>query len=190
MKKERVRPLASGNAVRGTTWLSCLGLLCGAMAACSGESVVAEAGVATAQAPARTAKSDLAEAATHEVRITGAHELSMQGDSAAASARFGSFHFSFSGQPDGTTEPVIISLARAGDASPQAGAYRLGEHGDFDGNVEIHPGPEDYAIEEGELIITGAEGGALVGSYAFIARERFGEGAISVEGSFRTLLLD
>lgn len=191
MKKERVRPLASGSAVGGTTWLSCLGLLCSALAvACSGESPVAEAGVATAQAPARAATSRAAESASHEVRITGAHELSIQGDSAVAGARFGSFHFSFAGQPDGTSEPVIISLARVGDAPPQAGTFRLGKQGDFDGNVEIHPGPEDYAIEEGELIISGADGNTLGGSYAFTARERFGDAAISVEGSFSARLLE
>lgn len=128
--------------------------------------------------------------ASFQATVAGDVELTVEGANALAGARFGRYHLNFSGQQQGDGGAVIISLARADTASPQPGRYRLGEDGDFDGNIEIHPGPADYAIEEGELVITDANGDQLAGRYVFSAGERAGSATIAVEGSFQTRPVD
>ncbi|MGY0651971.1 hypothetical protein ACW7GZ_08910 [Luteimonas sp. A537] len=125
-----------------------------------------------------------------QATVTGDRELALEGANAMSGARYGRYHLGFSGQPGGGSGPVVISLARDDTASPAPGTYALGDDDDFDGNIEIHPGPVDYAIEDGELVISSASGDALTGRYAFSARERAGTASVTVEGSFQTRAVD
>lgn len=162
------------------------------LAACAGDSgggdaaVRADAGAAPASAAAAARSAD----AWFQAAVAGDVELAIEGGNALAGAMYGRYHISLSGQPAGDGGPVVISLARPDTAPPGAGSYALGESGDFDGNVEIHPGPDDYAIESGELVITAASGDALEGRYTLSARERAGSAGITVEGGFRTRAVD
>lgn len=168
--------------------------LAGLLTACGagpGEHAVTEGPRGTPEMDhAPTAPAAAAADASFRAVVTGDLDLVVEGESALAGARFGRYHFSFSGRSKGDGGIVIISFARTDTASPQAGRYRLGEGGDFDGNVEIHPGPADYAIEEGELVITDGSGDQLAGRYVFSAVERAGSATIAVEGEFQTRAVD
>lgn len=166
-----------------------LALLCGVLSGCGAEPVERGNAAATGGSADEVSAAPAGKAtakASHEMTVSGDLQLAMRGDSALAGARYGRYHLSFSGQPDGAAGAVVVSLARAGADAAQAGTYSLGEQGDFDGNIEIHPGPDDYGIENGELVITSAAGDVLEGRYVFSARERGGDAAIHVEGNFRT----
>lgn len=178
---------------RGTGPTVALAALCGLLlAACGG--APADGGAATpgsgaaadGEAPAGAAAPVPGAEAWVRASVAGDVELAIEGGNALAGAMYGRYHISFSGDAG----PVIISLAREDTASPGAGSYALGEAGDFDGNVEIHPGPADYAIESGELVVTSAAGDVLEGRYALEAQERGGSARITVEGGFRTQAAD
>lgn len=163
---------------------------CALLSACGAAPGDGAASAPASEAAATTRESPGGTAASFEVTVTGDVEMTVAGEGALAGARYGRYHLSFSGQPVGDAGPVIISLARGDTASPGPGAYTLGEDGDFDGNIEVHPGPADYAIEDGELVITSAAGDTLAGRYVFSARERGGVAVIGVEGSFQTRAAD
>lgn len=154
---------------------------CGLLAACG--ATPGDTGVSAPETQKTTGPS-------FQAAVSGDLEMTVVGEGALAGARYGRYHLSFSGQPGGDAGAVIISLARGDTASPGPGTYTLGEDGDFDGNIEVHPGPADYAIEGGELVITAASGDALQGRYVFSAQERGGAAAIDVEGSFQTRAAD
>lgn len=182
---------------RGTGPAAALAALCGLLlAACGG--TPADIGVATSGSGATAGEAPSEGAAAHapgaeawaRATVAGDVELRLERGNALAGAMYGRYHLSFSGEPSGDAGPVIISLAREDTTSPGAGTYALGEAGDFDGNVEIHPGPADYAIESGELVVTSAEGDVLEGRYVLEAQERGGSARIRVEGGFRTQAVD
>lgn len=118
--------------------------------------------------------------------VSGDRTMTLDGSTAISGAIYGRYQFSFAGQPGEGSDPVIISLARDDADPPGPGTYSLGEDGDFDGNIEIHPGPEDYAIQDGELVINSARGDALAGRLRFTARERAGTATLAVDASFQT----
>ena len=148
----------------------------------------AAAGSSDGTAPAATVVPAPGGAAgpSFQATVTGDLELALEGVNAMSGARYGRYHLSFSGHPGSESGPVVISLARDDTASPAPGTYALGDEGEFDGNIEIHPGPADYAIEDGELVISSASGDKLAGRYAFSARERAGTASVTVDGSFQT----
>ena len=167
--------------------------ICGLLVACGAAPADdAAAGSPDGTAPAATVAAAPGPAAGpgFQATVTGDHALTLEGVNAMAGARYGRYHLSFSGQPGGGSGPVVISLARGDTASPAPGTYALGDEGEFDGNIEIHPGPVDYAIEDGELVVSAASGDELTGRYAFSARERAGTASVTVEGSFRTRAAD
>ncbi|MGY1528873.1 hypothetical protein [Luteimonas sp. A649] len=165
--------------------------LCCLVAACGGApGDTAAPGTSGSPATTGVQASEKSAGASFQAAVSGDLEMTVAGEGAIAGTRYGRYHLSFSGQPGGDAGAVIISLARGDTASPGPGTYTLGEGGDFDGNIEVHPGPADYAIDDGELVITAASGDALAGRYMFSAQERGGAAAITVEGSFQTRAAD
>lgn len=170
-----------------------LALLAGlALAACGSQSanepaVTADAGdaVATAEAvdrPGATAGTPVSFQAT----LGGARQMGIEGSTALAGAAYRLYQLSFGGQGMAGEGPVLVSLARDDTSAPTAGSYTLGDDGDFSGTVEIYPGPAEYGIDSGELVISGARGDVLSGSFTLTAVEPEGGTRITVNGRFHT----
>lgn len=158
------------------------------LASCGGQPPPADAGTITQGD--RQPAADTAEP-SFSLHLEGDLSGSLEGTSALAGAKYGSYHLSFAGTAQPGDTLAIISLARTDTQAPAPGTYTLGADGDFDGNLEIGPDHQDFAIDTGELVISRASGDALEGRLRISARERVpddgGRGqVIEVDGSFST----
>lgn len=171
-----------------------LALLAGlALAACGSQSanepaVTADAGDAVATAGAATDRPGAAAgtAIAFQATLTGARQMGIEGSTALAGTAYRLYQLSFGGQGMAGEGPVLVSLARDDTSAPTAGSYTLGDDADFSGTVEIYPGPAEYGIDSGELVISGARGDVLSGSFTLTAVEPEGGTRITVNGRFHT----
>ncbi|MCK9489514.1 MAG: hypothetical protein M0Q42_08995 [Xanthomonadales bacterium] len=169
-----------------------------ALAACGKGSDGDNAGAGTDVAAATAGQTDVATAAaaantgpvSFQATVTGASQMGIEGSTALAGAAYGRYQLAFAGQGMAGEGPVLVSLARGDTSAPTAATYTLGDAGDFNGTVEIHPGPAEYLIDAGELVITDGRGDVLSGSFTLTAVELGGEASVTVNGRFHTRAAD
>lgn len=167
-----------------------------ALAACGSSAEGDHAGTGAATANAGPADASPVAAATtaapvsFQATVAGASQLAIEGSTALAGAAYGRYQLAFAGQGMAGEGPLLISLARDDTSAPAAATYTLGDDGEFNGTVEIHPGPAEYGIETGELVITDARGDGLSGSFTLTATELGGSDRITVHGRFHTRASD
>lgn len=175
----------------------CLLALCAASVACGGagdESADGPGDGYAVDAVDRTAAAS-SPASSFQATMSGAIERTLEGD-ALAGAKYNRYHINIASRAqqgaEGAQPVVVIAFGRTDTRAPAPGTYALGGRDGFRGTVEQYGSPQrEFDITSGELVITGAQGDVLTGSFTFTAVERaeeFGSptAEVGVEGTFRT----
>jgi len=166
--------------------------LCASLVACGGAT---EDGEATSRAanPAGTSPATPAAAApAFRAVIEGALDRVVEGSDAVSGARYGRYHINLLSPRTESQPAAIIAFGRPDESTPGAGTYALGDGGAFGGSVELYSDPQrEFAVDSGEIVITGAQGDQLTGTFVLTARELVEEytstpPTIRVEGTFKT----